>query len=71
MVLHWKSNDLNFKSASEHRMQELDKKLKLMVDRVIESDSIHKGIETIARNYVKLGHKMVNGRIINVVKKVA
>ena len=71
MICSWKSKELNFKSTNEHRMQELDKKLKLMVDRVMESAPVHKGIETMARNYVRLGHKMVNGKTIKVVKKVA
>ena len=71
MVRSWKSNDLDFKSTNERRMHELDKKLKLMIDKVMESAPVHKGIESMARNYVNLGKRMMNGKMINVVKKVA
>ena len=70
MIYSWKSNELS-KSGNERRMQELDKKLKVVVNRVIESSPVHKSIETMAKNYVKLGHKMINGKIVKVVKKVA
>lgn len=71
MIYSWKSNEVDFNSASERRMHELDRKLKLIVDRVIESTPVHKGIETMARSYIKLGQKMVNGKVFNIVKKVA
>lgn len=72
MIHSWKSDDLHvYRNTNERRMQELDKKLRGMVDRVMESQPVHKGVETIARNYVKLGQKMINGKVVKIIKKVA